>query len=104
MVYALGCQCQLVYVGSTVRPLKLRIQEHRRAIIIRDPKYPMTEHYNIIHPRENNFWFHAIEQVQLEGRGGNRELMLRRAEAKWICRLRTVQHGHNTDNEMHYFL
>lgn len=104
VVYVLGCKCGIVYVGSTIHCLKHRIQEHRRALRNRDDRYPMRDHYYREHPDDVTFWFHGIDHVPMSKRGGNRELLLRQTEAKWICRFRATCLGHNTDDEMHCFL
>lgn len=77
-----------MYVGSTIRPLRVRISEHMRAIKQNDIRYPIAEH---IHNSEKQglnqtFTFLGIEVLK-DPRGGNRELKLRRHEAKWVMRL-----------------
>lgn len=91
-------------MGSTKRSLKLRIQEYRRAILNGDLQYPMTEHFLEKHRGEASFWLHAIDYIEAWARGGNSELHLGQCESKWICRLRSINQGFNTDHEMHFLL
>ncbi|XP_078506116.1 uncharacterized protein LOC144763946 [Lissotriton helveticus] len=104
VVYILGCDCNKIYVGSTKRALKTRIQEHVRARRNGDMRHPLTFHMQEHHKDTDNLWFLGIDHQPTHPRGGNRELALRQREAGWICRLRCIELGHNTEDELHHFL
>lgn len=105
VVYCIVCYCGLIYIGSTLRPLKQRIQEHIRAIRNNNLDYPLAVHSNSTHPLKNmtGIKFHGISHVQSQPRGGNRLLTLRKMETQWILKLRAVKLGLNTDKELHVF-
>ncbi|XP_078502402.1 uncharacterized protein LOC144756435 [Lissotriton helveticus] len=104
IIYVIICSCDRVYIGSTKRPLKTRMQEHRRAIMNRDTRSPLYVHMEKEHGANLGFKFHGIQKVPQHVRGGNWELRIRQTEARWIIRCRSMTHGLNIDSELHYFL
>lgn len=100
------CICGSFYIGSTIRSLKERIYEHLRAIKYKDTRYATASHVNDCRAQTGNktIAFCGIEEVNPDWRGGNHELQLRRREALWILKLQAVEHGMNSDHELHYFL
>lgn len=106
VVYIIECVCKKYYVGSTIRPLRERMAEHIRAIQKQDPKYPVALHVATCQAQgmQKRVQFFGIDITPINTRGGNRELRLRRNEAMWILRLRSVELGLNYDSELQYFL
>ena len=44
-VYSIPCSCGKIYKGETGRPLKIRLEEHRKAVVRSDiEKLDMTDH------------------------------------------------------------
>lgn len=46
VVYYILYVCKQIYVGSTIRPVKEKIQEHIRAIRNANKDYPLAIHFN----------------------------------------------------------
>ncbi|KAJ1188670.1 hypothetical protein NDU88_005429 [Pleurodeles waltl] len=92
------------YFGSTIRPLKLRIQEHFRNIFKLESTAPLVEHYKTFHYKERFFTFSGIHRITPSPRGGNLQLRLRQEESRLIIRYDTVNQGLNQDHEWHYWL
>lgn len=104
VIYAIKCNCNKIYIGSTKRMLKVRIQEHKRAVVNHDLKSPIYQHIRDNHNGQTDFKFHGLQRIIPRTRGGDWELMIRKQEARWISRCRTVSQGLNRDNEFHHFL
>lgn len=63
--------CGLVYVGQTKRALKLRIAEHKMAILTKNIEYAIVRHYmKANHGSASNMTFWGIENVSLSSRWG----------------------------------
>lgn len=105
-VYCIICQCNLIYIDSTIRPLKERTQEHIRAIRNNNDSYPLAVHYNTVHANSEvlQLRFHGIAVVEANSRGGDRTVTLRKMESKWLIKLRAIDRMLNTDRELHVFL
>ncbi|KAJ1149556.1 hypothetical protein NDU88_002363 [Pleurodeles waltl] len=92
------------YIGSTIRPLKLRIQEHFRNILKLETQAPLVDHYKTFHHNERRFEFSGIRRLTSSPRGGNLQLRLRQEESRMIIQYDTVNNGLNQDHEWHYWL
>lgn len=57
VVYALICKCNKIYVGSTIRMLRERIQEHFRAVKQGDSRYPFAVHTLICDKQDQHRFF-----------------------------------------------
>ncbi|KAJ1189219.1 hypothetical protein NDU88_005969 [Pleurodeles waltl] len=104
VIYAIWCPCNLTYIGSTTRPLKIRIQEHFRNIHKSDTQAPMVEHFNKCHQHQRTFTFCGLRRIIPSPRGGNTPLRLRQEESRLIIKYDTVNNGLNKDYEWHFWL
>ena len=84
-IYSIPCSgCDLEYIGQTGRCLKVRLNEHRRALKTNDPKNALVTHRNSSH---HNFSFkkaHAIKHIHSPQK---RKLI----ESALISQLNTIQ-------------
>ena len=101
-VYVLQCPCGLKYVGSTVFVVRKSVLEHRRAIIHKDPHYPVARHFHKQHGGVSNLLsYFAIDRIEMSRRGGDREKRLRKLESRYILQMGPKQPlGLNKDEEM----
>lgn len=77
-MYVLVCPCALMYVGSTIFPLRKRILEHQRAIRSVDFTYPVAGHFYETHNSDpGKLVFFAIDRVSINVKGGDRVMQLR---------------------------
>lgn len=92
VIYIIVCtSCNIFYVGSTIRPLKVRIGEHVSGC---SPDHSSrsrsmaSQHFCFTHRGDvSHFSFFAIEQVQ----GSDAIHRLRVRECFWMHRLRSFQ-------------
>ncbi|KAJ1159509.1 hypothetical protein NDU88_000016 [Pleurodeles waltl] len=104
VVYLIFRPCQKAYIGSTIRPLKIRIQKHYRNVLKLEAKAPLVEHFQEFHSNERTFTFCGLQRITLSPRGGNLHLRLRQEESRMIINYDTVNTGLNKDHEWHYWL
>ncbi|XP_069476431.1 uncharacterized protein [Ambystoma mexicanum] len=106
VIYAIICICNKIYVGSTIRELRIRIREHLSSIRSQDSSLPLAVHWQLSHQMDdkNGIKFIGLKKISIGRRGGNRELSLRQQEARTICHFRATRVGLNSDNEMGVFL
>ncbi|OCT78593.1 hypothetical protein XELAEV_18029680mg [Xenopus laevis] len=95
VVYVLKCPCGMLYVGKTIRPVNIRIKEHKNAI--RNYKAdtysdnPVSRHFaNAKHNVRQMRW-KVLEVVPKPDRGGDRNTLLLQREVRWIRRLESTQ-------------
>ncbi|KAJ1081932.1 hypothetical protein NDU88_002104 [Pleurodeles waltl] len=98
------CPGRTAYIGSTIRPLKTRIQEHYRNVLKLEAKAPLVEHFQEFHSNDRTFTFCGLQRITLSQRGGNLHLRLRQEESRMIIHYDTVNTGLNKDHEWHYWL
>ena len=93
-------------MGSTTNKVKLRILLHLRAINNKDFSYAGAKH--IWEEHSGNIKvikYFGAHHTNKPVRGGNRELMLRRAESRMIMEMGTeTPWGLNQDTELHVHL
>lgn len=88
VVYRLECVCGCFYIGRTKRRLKDRVAEHKYAIRIGNPAYPMAVHYHKAgHSSSSPLKVMAIEVIPKPPRGGNQLKTLLQRETFWISTL-----------------
>ena len=82
MVYEAKCSiCGRTYIGSTTRPLHIRVREHLYVVKRRDDGSAIAEHYVNEHPTDSpSVTFRIIASA-------TDELRLRIQEAYWIKKL-----------------
>lgn len=64
VIYCITCPCGLLYVGRTIRTLRARFGEHRRAVQANNPLYSTARHFNTHHQQnisDLNVW--VIETI-----------------------------------------
>lgn len=104
VVYIIHCNaCNLIYVGCTIRRLKLRIAEHILAINKNMNHHSgAVAHFLQVHEGHvDTLCFYAIEHVKKTIRGGDWRKALLAREAYWILRLGTrTPYGLNLKNDL----
>ena len=106
VVYRLQCECGCFYIGRTKRRLRDRFAEHKNAVRIGNPNYPMAEHYKTAgHSNPNNLKVMVIEVIPKSARGGDRLKQLLQRETFWIVTLKaTTFPGLNDEVDFSPFL
>ena len=106
VIYVIQCESGMRYVGSTSNKLKLRILQHWRAVKNKDFTYAVAKHTWEQHNSGlENLTYSGIKHVHASLRGGDRELLLRRLESRFIINMGTeMPFGLNTDAELHVHL
>lgn len=98
-VYLLTCRCDLRYVGSTRRQLKVRIQEHVSRIHNKVLEAPLVQHFIDLQHSENDFSCVVLETLKDSG-GTHKDLhqTLLQHESFWIFKLKSlIPHGLNQE-------
>lgn len=78
MVYSLECACQLRYIGSTQRQLRVRIQEHIIRIKNEVLEAPLTPHYLEKGHQYNDMKVVVLECVEAQPYKDQCKLLLQR--------------------------
>ena len=101
VIYCISCPCGLFYVGRTIRALRTRFGEHRRAVHAGDPKSSIARHFAINHHKDISLlrvW--VIEAIPETPTAVERFQRLCRQETFWIYSLNTMSpHGLNEEIE-----
>ncbi len=72
-MYRLECPCGCFCIGMTKRKLKLKLAEHKNAIRICNPQYPMALHYrDKNHGNPSTLKIVGIEHIPRSIRRGDR--------------------------------
>lgn len=105
-IYALKCECEMVYVGSCWRALKVRIGEHRSRIKNRNIDAPLVPHFLEKNHAPDSFQFTVLEQLRpVKFNKINLYKRLLQRESYWIYQLDTLTPGGlNCENELKCFL
>ncbi|KAE8608009.1 hypothetical protein XENTR_v10011364 [Xenopus tropicalis] len=104
MIYILKCPCGKLYVGETTRPLTTKIGEHKSDIRLGKVTSPVARHFQAERHQVSQLRYMGIERVCMPKRGGDRELLLKQRELKWINRLNSLSpDGLNEDRELSLF-
>lgn len=91
VVYRLECPCGCFYIGMTTRKLKIRLSEHKNAILVCNPLYPMAIHYrDTNHGSPSTLKIIGIEHIPKSIRGGDRVNRLLQRESFWIYTLKAT--------------
>lgn len=90
VIYAIRCECPLIYVGKTSRCLRIRITEHKSSIKRKDIHSPLAIHCTQKGHMMHSLRFWAIEKVDRNPRGGDYEKLLLQRETMWIHRLNCI--------------
>lgn len=91
VIYVLICPCSLLYVGETTCTLKTRINGHRYSIRKRRLDLPVAKHYTETGHSEWDMKIIIIDTVAQPQRGGDRLMILKKLELKWIYLLDTLR-------------
>lgn len=106
VVYCISCPCGLLYVGRTIRALRARFGEHRRAVEVANPKYSVARHFETHHQKNTtdlNVWI--VEAISEKFTPAERFQRLCKQETYWIYSLNTLTpHGLNEEIEVHTVL
>lgn len=87
----LTCKCSLHYVGSTRRPLKVRIQEHVSLLKHKVAEAPLVQHFSEVGHKIYDFKFVILETIQARRyRYEDMYKILLQREVYWILRLNTL--------------
>ncbi|CAJ0936595.1 unnamed protein product [Ranitomeya imitator] len=71
VIYRAICDCDLIYVGKTIRELRRRVGEHLRDIV-KKRETPLARHINSVHGGDTStVKFMGIEKVTKPTRGGD---------------------------------
>lgn len=99
VIYSIKCPCGLLYVGETSQQVKARISKHKSAMRTNNLLLPIPFHF---HKQGHSvITFQIIEQVTLNGRGGDIKKLLWKREAFWIHKRCTLEaKGLNRDYEI----
>ncbi|MEE6511081.1 hypothetical protein FKM82_017387 [Ascaphus truei] len=94
------------YIGRTIRPVRIRIQEHIRHILKKDMLHPVSRHFSMCSLGDiSNFSFSALEHVKIHPRGGDRLNKLNTREMYWIHVMNTLHPtGINIEWDLKHFL
>ena len=96
IIYAIQCPCPKIYVGKTIRPLKIRIGEHLSNIRNNKVGAPLTQHCTEKQHSHTDLKFWALEKLNIS----NEKLLLKK-EVGWMLRLDTLKpKGLNEDLEL----
>ncbi|XP_073425439.1 uncharacterized protein [Dendrobates tinctorius] len=97
VIYFALCPCNLIYVGMTTRPLKIRVREHvlgiQAAVGHDDPATLRTlpRHFKFKHDCDASLLrVRGIDAINPGVRGGNLTQRLLQCETRWIWLLDTV--------------
>ncbi|OCT70436.1 hypothetical protein XELAEV_18037355mg [Xenopus laevis] len=105
VVYAVQCECGALYIGRTIRQLRVRLGEHLRGIDNKDVDNPILKHFIMAHdgiPQKIRMF--GIDKIN-ENSGGNLTTKLLRLESNWIFKLGTIiPEGMNSHFELKPFL
>lgn len=83
--YVIVCPCRLQYVGTTTRPLYVRIREHINNIRKRFPKHNLSRHFQEVHQRDpTGLFFYGIDLIKDHWRGDNKRICVSQNEIEWI--------------------
>lgn len=104
VIYYLECKCGKGYVGSTVRPLKVRVLEHISRVRNRVTKAPLTHHFLTYQHECTDLRVSVLEVIKKQVFADKHKNLLRR-EAWWIYRLGTLQpEGLNNELDLSVYL
>lgn len=104
LVYLLECACTLRYIGSTQRPLRVRIQEHVSRIKNQTREAPIVQHFLDKQHVFNDLKVSVLEVVEAKQTIDHQKLLLQR-EVYWIYRLNTLYpNGLNSETDFSVFL
>lgn len=102
VIYCISCPCGLLYVGRTIRTLRARFGEHRRAVQANNPLYSTARHFTTHHQQniaDLNVW--VIESIPDQFTPAERFQRLCRQETFWIFTLNSLApNGLNEDIEI----
>lgn len=105
-IYLLTYHCNLRYVGSTRRQLKVRIQEHVSRIRNNVLEAPLVQHFKTVGHSETDFSCVVLETINPwvdQHKDHYRELL--RRESYWIFRLKSLTpNGLNLEIDYSIFL
>ncbi|OCT98103.1 hypothetical protein XELAEV_18010331mg [Xenopus laevis] len=91
VVYALKCSCGKLYVGKTIRPVNIRIKQHKTTIRnFKADTYndtPVSRNFAIAKHSVCQLRWKVLEVVPKSPKGGDCNNMLLQREARWIRRL-----------------
>ncbi|XP_041424973.1 uncharacterized protein LOC121395471 [Xenopus laevis] len=94
VIYVLKCPCGLVYVGKTIRPVHMRIKEHKGNIRnFKAGTYsdtPVSRHFFEHKHNACQLKWKVLEVVPNPVRGGDHNNLLLQREARWISRLECI--------------
>lgn len=91
VVYKLLCPCALIYIGRTIRPVRIRLSEHASRLRQKTLTAPIVQHcLDKGHCFADLHWT-VIDQIPVDPRGGDREKKLQRQEQQWIFKLSSVE-------------
>ncbi len=105
VIYMLKCPCQKIYIGKSLRQLKLRISEHKPNIRRQDITSSVARHFNEMGHDIKQLECIGIEEVFVSRRGGNINKELLKREAFWIHKLKSLTpNDMNEELELSVFL
>ncbi|CAJ0965397.1 unnamed protein product [Ranitomeya imitator] len=90
-VYLMSCPCGLMYVGETTMEVRQRISKHKSTIRTNLTDLPIPKHFSECRHSVNQLRFRVIDGVPTLRRGGDRNLILKQKELRWISVLGTLQ-------------
>lgn len=103
-VYIIKCRCPHVYRGSSTRPLKARILEHKLRIKLKVLDAPMVSHFLDKAHAFNDFGFSVLYESKLMDPQMIQKDLLK-YECLWIHKLHTMElRGLNASNDFSCFL
>lgn len=88
IVYLILCKCLIIYVGSTVRMVKIRILEHCSRLRLRVAEAPLVMRFSEAGHKEDNFKYMVIYVAKPSCQDLRRTLL--RKEAFWTYKLDTI--------------
>ncbi|OCT98475.1 hypothetical protein XELAEV_18010709mg [Xenopus laevis] len=95
VIYVLKCPCGMLYVGKSIRPVNVRIKEHKGNIRnFKVDSYSDTSVSRHFHRAKHNVCqlkWKVLETVPKPIRGGDHSTILLQREARWIRRFESTQ-------------
>nr|XP_033799951.1 vomeronasal type-2 receptor 26-like [Geotrypetes seraphini] len=89
VVYIIQCPCQKLYIGHTVRKIRVRIGEHVSRIVKAVAEAPLTPHW-LQHEHPISSLRFSVLDAPILPRGGDMKTKLYALEQKWIYTLDTL--------------
>lgn len=106
VIYMLTCPCKKIYIGKTKRQFRIRLGEHMREILEKNPDKPLARHFAQYHwGKLSDMQVKGIYALNISSRRGDFDQIFQQKEKRWIFRLGSlVPSSLNTELNLQPFL